>query len=96
MRPDAMDWARLDPRTGLAFADARWAIVTEPTKSTNGQDSILYVKSTGVSAPSYEDGTFVLHLRLVIETGVSRIFFRFFRGRFDEQIRQLEQVIEFD
>ncbi|GAA5963346.1 hypothetical protein JCM3765_006991 [Sporobolomyces pararoseus] len=74
MRADAMDWARLDPRTGLAFADARWAIVTEPTKSTNGQDSIIYVKSTGVSAPSYEDGTFVLHLRLVIETGVPEFY----------------------
>ncbi|GAA5984092.1 hypothetical protein JCM5350_003774 [Sporobolomyces pararoseus] len=74
MRPDAMDWARLDPLTGLAFADARWAIVTEPTKSTNGQDSILYVKSTGVSAPSYQDGTFVLHLRLVIETGVPEFY----------------------
>ncbi|GAA6016020.1 hypothetical protein JCM11491_007146 [Sporobolomyces phaffii] len=70
IRPDSHDWAILDPLTGLAFADARWAIELPPTASTNGYHSIVYVTSSGPSAPSYEDGTFVLHLRLVLETGV--------------------------
>ncbi|GAA5852235.1 hypothetical protein JCM3766R1_003302 [Sporobolomyces carnicolor] len=73
MRP-LSDWAILDSRTGLAFADARWAIVLPATESTRGQEATVYVKSTGPSAPPLEDGTFVLHLRLVLETGVPEYY----------------------
>ncbi|GAA5883946.1 hypothetical protein JCM16303_004717 [Sporobolomyces ruberrimus] len=74
IRPDSSDWAILDPRTGLAFADARWALRLPPTKSTGGQDAFVYVQSSGPSAPPYAAGGLVLHLRLVLETGVPEYY----------------------
>ncbi|GAA5913116.1 uncharacterized protein JCM6883_006528 [Sporobolomyces salmoneus] len=63
-----------DSRIGLAFIDARWVIELPAQPSTNGLNGFVYVKSTGYSAPTYEDGTFFGYLRLKLETGVPEYY----------------------
>ncbi|GAA5913118.1 uncharacterized protein JCM6883_006529 [Sporobolomyces salmoneus] len=73
MRNDTADWGVIDPRTGIAQVDARWTVVLPPTKSTAGQDSFIFVQSSG---PTQKHGGLNrAHLRLKLETGVPEYYY---------------------
>ncbi|GAA5934481.1 uncharacterized protein JCM15063_004588 [Sporobolomyces koalae] len=73
IRNDTSDWAVVDPNTGIGSADARWTIVLAPTPSTQGQNSLVYVHSTGPSQK--RGGLNRAHLRLLLETGVPEYYY---------------------
>ncbi|GAA6016017.1 hypothetical protein JCM11491_007145 [Sporobolomyces phaffii] len=72
MRGDTADWAVVDPRTGIAQADARWTLALPATPSTDGLAALVFVESTG---PSQKRGGLArAHLRLKLETGVPEYY----------------------
>ncbi|GAA5918503.1 hypothetical protein JCM5296_001404 [Sporobolomyces johnsonii] len=62
------DWVLVDPRSNVGSTDARWQIVLPPTNSTNGVNTVVFVRTSG---PSLRGGGLnKAHLRIVMETGV--------------------------